>query len=194
MTKEDLYRIFGIHDIIKLPDAVMDVLMGDKSNRNRIYEDLIDVNQHDFSRDWFQPIYEAEFAERKQKKQDFTPQELSTICAQLVESDGSVHEPTAGNGSMIIAHWWEGCRKCMPWDYYPSQHQVTTWELSDRSIPLLLLNLSIRGIMGYVYHGDVLEGNVKQKYILLNPTDDALAFSDIVKASEGDKIVRYDVE
>ena len=66
--------------------------------------------------------------------------------------------------------------------------------MSDRSIPLLLLNLSIRGIMGYVYHGDVLDGNVKQKYILLNPTDDALAFSDIVKASEGDKIVRYDVE
>lgn len=41
MTKEDLYRIFGINDIIKLPDAVMDVLMGDKSNRNRIYEELI---------------------------------------------------------------------------------------------------------------------------------------------------------
>lgn len=194
MTKEDLYRIFGITDIIRLPEAVMSVLMGDREERNRIYGELLKANDFDLSHDWFQTIYEAEFAERKQKKQDFTPQELSTICARLVDTVGTVHEPTSGNGSMIIAHWWEGCCRCMPWEYFPSQHQVTTWELSDRSIPLLLLNLSIRGMMGYVYHGDVLEGTVKQKYILLNPKDDTLAFSDIIKASAGDKIVRYDAE
>ena len=47
-----------------------------------------------------------------------------------------------------------------------------------------------RQIMGYVYHGDVLEGTVKQKYILLNPTDDTLAFSDIVKSGTNDMIVK----
>ena len=67
---------------------------------------------------------------------------------------------------------------------------VTCWELSDRSLPILLLNLSIRGIMGYVYHGDVLEGTVKQKYILLNRTDDTMDFSEIVKAGINDKIVK----
>ncbi len=58
---------------------------------------------------------------------------------------------------------------------------VTCWELSSRSIPLLLLNLSIRGIMGYVYHGDVLERTVKMKYILINKEDDTLGFSEIIK-------------
>ena len=58
---------------------------------------------------------------------------------------------------------------------------VTCWELSARSIPILLLNLTIRGIMGYVYHGDVLERNVKMKYILLNRKDDTLCFSEIIK-------------
>ena len=67
---------------------------------------------------------------------------------------------------------------------------VTCWELSARSIPILLLNLSIRGIMGYVYHGDVLEGTVKQKYILLNRHDDTLAFSEIVKANMNDHIIQ----
>lgn len=66
---------------------------------------------------------------------------------------------------------------------------ISVWELSDRAIPLLLLNLSIRGIMGYVYHGDVLEGTVKARYILLNRSDDVLGFSDVVKAEAGDIII-----
>ena len=65
---------------------------------------------------------------------------------------------------------------------------ITCWELSDRSIPLLLLNLSIRGIMGYVYHGDILEQTVKAKYIVLNMTDDALGFSDVIRANANDSI------
>ena len=66
---------------------------------------------------------------------------------------------------------------------------ISVWELSDRAIPLLLLNLSIRGIMGYVYHGDVLDVTVKARYILLNRSDDAIGFSDVVKAEAGDIIV-----
>ena len=50
--------------------------------------------------------------------------------------------------------------------------------------------MSIRGIMGYVYHGDVLENEIKQKYILLNQRDDTLAFSEIIKASANMKIVQ----
>lgn len=194
MKKEELLELFNIDDITKLPDSIMKVLMGKKEQRDIIYRRLIEINGYDMSKDWFQDLYEAEFAERKQKKQDFTPQELSALCARIVGQEGTVHEPTAGNGSMIIAHWWESCCKCIPWDYYPSQHMVTAWELSSRSLPLLLLNLSIRGMMGYVYHGDVLEQKVIQKYILLNPDDDAFAFSDIVKASESDKIVAYDID
>lgn len=41
MNKEDIYRIFGITDIIRLPEAVMDVLVGDREERNRIYGELL---------------------------------------------------------------------------------------------------------------------------------------------------------
>lgn len=193
-NKEILFRLFDIEDLRDFPEAVMNLLQGDIEKRDEVYKELIRINNNDMSYDWFQDIYEGELSERKQKKQDFTPNALGVICSKLTDQTGSVHEPTAGNGSMIIADWWERCRKKMPWECFPSQNMVTCWELSARSIPILLLNLSIRGIMGYVYHGDVLEKDVKQKYILLNREDDALAFSEVIKVNVNAKIVGYDIE
>lgn len=190
MKKQELFNLIGIDDISKLSDRIMEIIMGDTEYRDYIYTELIKINNYDMSYDWFQEIYENELSERKQKKQNFTPRELSIICSDLTSQSGTIHEPTAGNGSMIIADWWQRCSKLIPWEHFPSQHMVTCWELSSRSLPILLLNLSIRGIMGYVYHGDVLENDVKQKYILLNKRDDTLSFSDVIKANINDKIVK----
>lgn len=189
MKKEEVFSLFKIEDLSELPNAVMRIIEGDIRERNIIYHELMRMNGYDMSYDWFQELYENELSERKQKKQDFTPNTLGVLCSKLTGQLGSIHEPTAGNGSMIIADWWQRCRKFLPYEHFPSQHIVTCWELSSRSIPILLLNLSIRGIMGYVYHGDVLENIVKQKYILLNVHDDTLGFSDIIKANINDKIV-----
>ena len=188
MTKEDCRKFFDIKDLMYLPDAVWKLLNSPTKERNEKYKELIELNNYDMGIEWFQPIYEAELSERKQKKQDFTPKELSMLCSKLTLQRGSVHEPTAGNGSMIIADWWERCKQRLPWEMFPSENMVTAWELSDRAIPILLLNLSIRGIMGYVYHGDVLEQNVFQKYILLNKKNDGLGFSEVVKANKNQLI------
>lgn len=184
-----LSSLFGIEDLKDLPVAVMNLIEGDIDARNDVYRELIRLNNNDMSYDWFQEIYETELSERKQKKQDFTPNILGVLCSKLTSQSGSIHEPTAGNGSMIIADWWQRCKQKMPWEHFPSQNMVTCWELSARSIPILLLNLSIRGIMGYVYHGDVLTREVKQKYILLNRKNDALAFSEVIKVDVNTKIV-----
>ena len=190
MNKDDCCRIFNVEDIINLPQAAMNIVMGDRERRDAVYRELLSVNRYDMSFDWFRQLYEEEFAQRKKQKQDFTPVEVSEIVAKIaLPTVGTIHEPTSGTGGLIISAWWEQCRRAIPWDYYPSQHMISVWELSDRAIPLLLLNLSIRGIMGYVYHGDVLEGTVKARYILLNRSDDALGFSDVVKAEAGDIIV-----
>lgn len=189
MSKEDLFVLFGIEDLKDLPNAVINLLEGDIDARYEVYKELIRKNNGDMSYDWFQEIYETELSERKQKKQDFTPNILGVLCSKLTSQSGSIHEPTAGNGSMIIADWWQRCKQNMPWEHFPSQNMVTCWELSARSIPILLLNLSIRGIMGYVYHGDVLTREVKQKYILLNRKNDALAFSEVIKVDVNTKIV-----
>lgn len=190
MTSQDVSKIFDLEDINDLPSAIMHLLEGDLERRDEVYRELIRLNGNDMSYDWFQEIYETELSERKQKKQDFTPNILGVLCSNMTSQSGSIHEPTAGNGSMIIADWWERCRKKIPWEHFPSQNMITCWELSARSIPILLLNLSIRGMMGYVYHGDVLTKEVKQKYILLNRKDDTLAFSEIIKANANDEIIQ----
>jgi len=193
MRKEMLFSLFGIEDLKDLPVAIMNLLEGDIDVRNEVYRELIRQNNGYMSYDWFQEIYETELSERKQKKQDFTPNSLGVLCSKLTSQSGSIHEPTAGNGSMIISDWWERCRKKMPWEHFPSQNMVTCWELSARSIPILLLNLSIRGIMGYVFHGDVLEKSVKMKYILLNRKDDTLGFSDIIKDVENKLTIKKEI-
>jgi hypothetical protein len=181
MKKADIFRIFNIDDLRVLPERIMQVISGDIKARDGIYSECLNVNRNDLSYDWFQGIYEEELSERGQKKQDFTPNSVGHLASLLTgNKNGIVHEPTAGNGSMIIADWYNRCQKSIVWDLFPSENMIDCWELSDRSIPLLLFNLSIRGIMGYVYHGDVLEKIVKQKYILLNRNDDVLAFSEII--------------
>ena len=190
MNKDDLFKVFLIKDLMDLPNAVTKILDKDLEDRNKIYRELIRLNDNDLSYDWFQEFYESDLSERKQKKQDFTPNSLGVLCSLITSQTGSIHEPTAGSGSMIIADWWQRCMKLLPWEHFPSQNIVSCWELSDRSIPILLLNLSIRGIMGYVYHGDVLTKEVKQKYILLNRKDDTLSFSEIIKADTNAKIVQ----
>lgn len=49
MTKEECCRIFGIEDIMDLPQVAMDVIMGDKTRRDAIYAELLDVNRHDMT-------------------------------------------------------------------------------------------------------------------------------------------------
>lgn len=187
MNKTECMQFFGVNDIMNLPKAVEAVIQRPLDERNEIYREFLRLNDYDMGRDWFQRVYEEEFSQRKNQGQDFTPIEATELCAMLagVETAHSVHEPTAGTGQMIISAWWTWARKRIPWEAFPSLFPVTVWEILDRTIPFLLFNLSIRGIMGYVYHGDTLENIVKRKYILLNRTDDVLGFSEIIPDDTG---------
>lgn len=191
MTTKELLCCFGARDIRTLPETIMEVLLGPQQARDNMYKELLKINNYDMSYDWFQQIYEEELSQRKEKKQDFTPNVIGKLSANLCGTDQrTTYEPTAGNGSMLIADWYAKLNKKFPWEFMPSMNQIECWELSDRSIPILLLNLSIRGIMGVVYHGDVLEQTIKQKYILLNRHDDALAFSEIHKVNNNAQIIK----
>lgn len=195
MKLKQIQQLFDINDIHELPQQIMNILFGDPEVRDSLYKRLLQANNYDMSYDWFQEAYEEELAQRKVQKQDFTPQVLGALCTEICGVSGSVYEPTAGNGSMLISNWHKKLEAHYPWEFLPSENQFECWELSDRSIPILLLNLSIRGMMGVVYHGDVLEKKVKQKYIILNEKDDCLAFSSIHKVTNN-AIIRkrpYDI-
>lgn len=67
MKKEELFKLFNIEDLKDFPTAVMMLLESDINTRNRIYQELIRMNNYDMSYDWFQEMYEAELSERKQR-------------------------------------------------------------------------------------------------------------------------------
>lgn len=192
MKRDDCLNFFGIQDLMELPNAVWKLLGLPLDDRNLRYKELLRLNDYRVDVDWFQEIYEEELAQRKQRGQDFTSMEVAGLLAELASADGSIHEPTAGNGGLIIRAWWRAANKELPFLFRPSRHMITAWELSPRSLPILLLNLSIRGIMGYVYHGDVLENKAQHKYILLNRHDDALAFSEIINNDEDKFKIKLD--
>ncbi len=182
MTYSECMEIFGIRDILDLPGAALDVVLGERDRRDKIYRNLLEANNYDMGIDWFQPIYEAELSEGKRKGQHFTPVGVYELVSCLTGRDnGSTHEPTAGTGGLVIGDWWRKCKQVLPWEFFPSDNYYMMWELSDRAVPILLLNLSIRGIMATVYHGDVLEQAIIHKYIVINPSDNALGFSDVVE-------------
>ena len=190
MTNAQCCEIFGIRDIQNLPSAALEIVLGDNDRRHDVYRQLLEVNNYDVSFDWFQKIYEAEMSEGKRKGQHFSPPELYRLVAEIVGNDtGSVHEPTAGTGGLIIGDWWIKCSSVNPWRWKPWEHPYYAWELSDRAVPLLLINLSIRGIHALVYHGDVLERTVYAKYAIYNTNNDPLAFSEVKQVEIEEKIL-----
>lgn len=180
ISRDSLFGILGITDVMNLPAAVMSLLNGDTSIRDDKYRQLINAADGHMDKDWFQEIYEAELSQRHQNKQDFTPSSVSQLLNGIVgEQATCYHEPTAGNGSLLISAWWDKARKLFPWEWRSDMFRVDCWELSDRSVPLLLLNLSVRGIIGTVHHGDVLEQTEKARYELT--CKDGLSFSNITR-------------
>ena len=58
MNKDDLFKVFLINDLMDLPNAVTKILDMDLEDRNKIYRELIRLNDNDLSYDWFQEVYE----------------------------------------------------------------------------------------------------------------------------------------
>ena len=163
----------------------MEVVLGDQTRRHDVYRQLLEVNNFDMGLDWFQRIYESEMSEGKRKGQHFTPPEIYRLVSELANLDtGSAYEPTAGTGGMVIGDWWRRSSNVLPWEWRPWNNAYEVWELSDRALPLLLINLSIRGIHALVYHGDVLEKTVFAKYFINNKENDPLGFSEIEKIDD----------
>ncbi|KRL56649.1 N-6 DNA methylase [Furfurilactobacillus rossiae] len=171
-------RLLGIDEAFKVPDRLMEIVF-DKGLREKVFGSFLEVST-DVSYDWFHDYFEEEQAERKSKKQDFTPNEVSEIMNRLTgQHTGTTFEPTAGTGGITINKWWQDCLQETPLTYMPHEHVYWCEELSDRAIPFLLFNLAIRGMNAVVWHGDALTRECRGVFLVENPTDDFLAFSDV---------------
>ena len=177
-------ELFGIEDSYQAPDKIMEIIY-DVDRREKLFMKLLEEHNYDVGFDWFHEYFEDEHADRKNKKQDFTPECVACLLSKLVTADGSdlntgnYYEVAAGTGGIMIKHWDNFRRTFSPWDYKPQYHFAFVEELSDRTIPFLILNMMIRGINGIVIHGDSLSRKCKNAYFIFNKNNDHLKFSGI---------------
>lgn len=177
----DYNKIFGVEDSYQAPEKIMKILY-DKDKREKMFKELLEANDYNVDFDWFYEYFQEEHADRKNKKQDFTPESVASLLTELSdveENNGLYYECCAGTGGIMIKNWDHYRRKFSPFDYTPDLQYAVVEELSDRCIPFLLLNMMIRGMNGVVVHGDCLTRKCKNAYFICNVNNDHLQFSGI---------------
>lgn len=188
----EINRTLRISDSYQAPERVLQVITDpDTTERDRIYRELAALYDDDYQKDWFFEYFQEEHADRHQNKQDFTPPCIAGIIHHVLR-DGFhtdqtpngrsiIYDPAAGTGQLLIRDWWLTRRKYMPWEYKPNDHLVVASELSVKTIPFLLLNLSVRGISGMVLHMNTMTQEVYDTYVLTNAHNSPYCYSAILR-------------
>lgn len=183
-TLSKVNKLLGIEESYKAPERIMELISNEETAKKLFLNALVEFD-YDLSYEWFTSYFEDEHADRKNKKQDFTPNCLSRLMSEMISSDksrGIIYEPAAGSGSTIISHWQSETRKFrFPWDYNPADYLYVCSELSDKVVPFLIFNLLIRGINAAVIHGNTLTKECKEVYACINESNDYMSFSRLVK-------------
>ncbi|MFT8772035.1 MAG: N-6 DNA methylase [Lacticaseibacillus paracasei] len=178
-TADVVHKLLGVREAQQAPAALMKIVM-DQQKRNELFKQFLDVST-DVSHDWFSQYFMSVQADRKDKKQDFTPESISKLVNMLVGSNDSseYYEVAAGTGSMMIQRWQQDRLKHKPWDYRPSMYFYHLEELGDSTLPFLIFNCAIRGMNATIVHGDSLTRAARQVYFIQNDEDDYLHFSTV---------------
>ena len=177
----DINKILGVKDSYNAPQAMMNKLLN-QERRRAMFNNLLKLFNYKVDYDWFQKYFEDEHAERKTKKQDFSPMEIGDLLSKLVgksENNNTTYDVGAGTGTLIIARWNDERMCHLPWDYKPSNYLYIAEELSGRAIPFLITNMAIRGMNAVVLHGDTLQREFTQVFFIQNSDDNSLGFSEI---------------
>lgn len=183
---EVICGLLNVDEPYQVPAKLMDAVTGEE--RDAIYDAFLEAFDYDVTYDWFHKFYEDENAERKKNKQDFTPSCLAKLTSELIGyGDGITYEPSAGTGGMLIQRWDLERKRHHPFDYKPSMQWFIAEDMSDRAIPFLLFNLSIRGCNANVLHIDSMTRRCKSAYLVENARDDMFAFSDVIELPHNEK-------
>ncbi|WP_440896270.1 N-6 DNA methylase [Amphibacillus sp. Q70] len=179
LSTETINQLLGITESYQAPAKMLDLMLDD-NQRPLLFDEFLE-HEHDLSYEWFQGYFENEHSDRKVKKQDFTPNSVSELLAKLTGQSNVYFESTAGTGGIMIQAWHEHRCSKHPIEYDPRAYWYQVEELSDRAIPFLIFNMSVRGMNGVVLHGDSLSREFKEVYFIRNDTSDFMAYSEVIK-------------
>ncbi len=147
--KTKMFELFECDNFSDLPLKILNC--GYNSNIFNRYINIVG----NLDKDWIKHLFQYYQADRINKKQDFTPNCLSTLLSRLSGKGNSFYDCCAGTGSLTIEKW-KDCPDAL----------FICEELDENAIPFLLFNLAIRNINAYVINGNVLTQEVKSKFIV----------------------------
>lgn len=141
--------IFECDNVLDLKDKFYQIVI---KNDEKKLDEFCELINDDLSIDWLQKIFQYYEADRKIKKQDYTPTTLAKLVSLLV-SDEQIIDMCAGSGALTIQAWKNN-----------KTAKFKLYELDTNVIPYLLFNLVVRNIEAEVINGDVLSGEIYKKY------------------------------
>ena len=153
ITRDTVHKILDIKESYQMPDKLMELLQSEES-KEKIFDEFMEIEQ-DLSYDWFTDYFQDEQGDRKQLKQDFTPDCICTIVNGIIDNSDEVADICAGTGGLTIKRWQQDKSS-----YFYCE------EVSSRTIPILLFNMAIRNATGCIVHGDSLKNKVEAVYYL----------------------------
>nr|DAZ36608.1 MAG TPA: N-6 DNA Methylase [Caudoviricetes sp.] len=174
--KELLKEILKCRETSEIPKKLLDSLL-DADSRENILR-LINDKKGDEVIDVFRDIFQEEQSNRKELKQDYTPDGLSNLLANLSGETKNLADVCAGTGSLTVAFLKE----------HPEVEFVRCEEFSAQPIPFLLLNLALMNVDGEVVHGDSLTQEVFKVYKLKR----SKSFSEIQIADSQNIEIHFD--
>lgn len=189
ITTNKINSLLEIDEFYYAPIKLFKIIFN-KERREILFKKFLEEEKRiDF--DWFAQCFEEEHADRKTKKQDFTPREVRKLLEQLVGNTNSTLDVCAGTGGIVIQKWYQDMMQVSPFEYYPSNYFYQCEELSDRALPFLLFNLCIRGMNAIVIHGDSLSREVSNIYFIQNDKNDFLRFSSLNVMPRSQEVENY---
>lgn len=174
LSTEQINRLLGVEESYQAAFKLAEIL-NDRDECIKLFDSFLRLEQ-DLSFDWFTDYFQEEHSNRKDKKQDFTPQGVTDLASRLLGKSESNADICAGTGGLTIKRWTQ------------DRHaQFYCEEYSDRAMPFLLFNLMIRNINGIVVHGNALTRENKHVYKLVR----AARFSEL---KELDSVPKFNAD
>ena len=156
MELKELYtktlEIFNVSDAGSLGDALMECINKNDTEKMYEFENLV---EGDLTKDWLQMIYQYYCADRKEKKQDYTPKCLADFMGRLVGNADTVIDLCAGSGALTIQKWVQN-----------KNQKFRLYEIDKNVIPYLLFNCAIRNITASVCRADAIKDEVYEQWFV----------------------------
>lgn len=139
----------NLSDVDDLPQKIYNLVVINDIDFMRWFKESV----KDLSVDWMQKVYQYYLADRKEKKQDYTPKSIAEFMAILSGDDETIIDLCAGSGALTIQKWVQNNNK-----------KFILYEIDEKIIPFLIFNMMVRNIECIIYRSDILQQEVFNEY------------------------------